>query len=113
MTPVADLEPAARWHHRRARLVAQRRPVAKLDLREGDVVFVEKGGEIIPKIVGMIAHLEVEVICFPKSSPSHLNVLSALQLLCGRRGGSALLSQPSHLPPKFADASITSLGARR
>jgi DNA ligase (NAD+) len=27
--------------------------IAKLDVREGDTVFVEKGGEIIPKIVGV------------------------------------------------------------
>ena len=27
--------------------------IAKLDIREGDTVFVEKGGEIIPKIVGV------------------------------------------------------------
>ncbi|MDG1145274.1 MAG: helix-hairpin-helix domain-containing protein, partial [Flavobacteriales bacterium] len=28
--------------------------IAKLDVREGDTVFVEKGGEIIPKIVGVL-----------------------------------------------------------
>jgi DNA ligase (NAD+) len=27
--------------------------IEKLDIREGDTVFVEKGGEIIPKIVGV------------------------------------------------------------
>lgn len=27
--------------------------IEKLDVREGDTVFVEKGGEIIPKIVGV------------------------------------------------------------
>lgn len=27
--------------------------IAKLDIREGDIVYVEKGGEIIPKIVGV------------------------------------------------------------
>src|SRR2546430_12521661 len=27
--------------------------IAKLDVREGDTVFVEKGGEIIPKITGV------------------------------------------------------------
>lgn len=27
--------------------------IAKLDIREGDTVFVEKGGEIIPKIIGV------------------------------------------------------------
>ena len=27
--------------------------IEKLDIREGDTVYVEKGGEIIPKIVGV------------------------------------------------------------
>ena len=27
--------------------------IALLDIREGDTVYVEKGGEIIPKIVGV------------------------------------------------------------
>ena len=27
--------------------------IEKLDIREGDTVFVEKGGEIIPKIIGV------------------------------------------------------------
>jgi DNA ligase (NAD+) len=27
--------------------------IAKLDIREGDIVYVEKGGEIIPKVVGV------------------------------------------------------------
>ena len=27
--------------------------ISKLDVREGDTVFIEKGGEIIPKVVGV------------------------------------------------------------
>lgn len=54
ITPVANLEPVAL-----AGTVVKRASlhnadqIAKLDIREGDTVFVEKGGEIIPKIVGV------------------------------------------------------------
>lgn len=54
ITPVANLKPVqlAGTVVKRASLhnAAQ---IAKLDVREGDTVFVEKGGEIIPKIVGV------------------------------------------------------------
>ncbi len=54
VTPVADLDPVSLGGttvknaslHNADQLV-------RLDLREGDAVFVEKGGEIIPKIVGV------------------------------------------------------------
>ncbi|MCZ6593322.1 MAG: NAD-dependent DNA ligase LigA [Bacteroidetes bacterium] len=54
ITPVANLEPVAL-----AGTVVKRASlhnadqIAKLDIREGDTVLVEKGGEIIPKIVGV------------------------------------------------------------
>jgi DNA ligase (NAD+) len=55
ITPVANLKPVqlAGTVVKRASLhnAAQ---MAKLDVREGDTVFVEKGGEIIPKIVGVV-----------------------------------------------------------
>jgi|TARA_B110000902_G_scaffold265765_1_gene351053 DNA ligase (NAD+) len=55
ITPVANLKPVqlAGTVVKRASLhnAAQ---IAKLDVREGDTVFVEKGGEIIPKIVGVV-----------------------------------------------------------
>jgi DNA ligase (NAD+) len=54
ITPVANLKPVqlAGTVVKRASLhnAAQ---ITKLDVREGDTVFVEKGGEIIPKIVGV------------------------------------------------------------
>ena len=55
ITPVANLKPVqlAGTVVKRASLhnAAQ---ITKLDVREGDTVFVEKGGEIIPKIVGVV-----------------------------------------------------------
>ncbi|WP_299536383.1 NAD-dependent DNA ligase LigA [Ulvibacterium sp.] len=54
ITPVANLEPVllAGTTVKRASL-HNADQIAKLDVREGDTVFVEKGGEIIPKIMGV------------------------------------------------------------
>jgi DNA ligase (NAD+) len=54
ITPVANLEPVqlAGTTVKRASL-HNADQIEKLDVREGDIVFVEKGGEIIPKIVGV------------------------------------------------------------
>jgi DNA ligase (NAD+) len=54
ITPVANLEPVflAGTTVKRASL-HNADQIAKLDIREGDAVFVEKGGEIIPKVVGV------------------------------------------------------------
>jgi DNA ligase (NAD+) len=54
ITPVANLEPVllAGTMVKRASL-HNADQIEKLDIREGDKVFVEKGGEIIPKIVGV------------------------------------------------------------
>ncbi|MFK5889264.1 MAG: NAD-dependent DNA ligase LigA [Flavobacteriaceae bacterium] len=54
ITPVANLEPVqlAGTVVKRASL-HNADQIAKLDIRIGDTVFVEKGGEIIPKIVGV------------------------------------------------------------
>jgi len=54
ITPVANLEPVglAGTIVKRASL-HNADQIAKLDIREGDTVMVEKGGEIIPKIVGV------------------------------------------------------------
>ena len=55
ITPVANLEPVklAGTTVKRASL-HNADQIAKLDVREGDTVYVEKGGEIIPKIVGVV-----------------------------------------------------------
>ena len=54
ITPVANLEPVqlAGTTVKRASL-HNADQIAKLDVREGDTVFVEKGGEIIPKITAV------------------------------------------------------------
>ncbi|GAA3517583.1 NAD-dependent DNA ligase LigA [Aquimarina addita] len=54
ITPVANLEAVqlAGTTVKRASL-HNADQIAKLDIREGDTVFVEKGGEIIPKIIGV------------------------------------------------------------
>jgi len=54
ITPVANLEPVllAGTTVKRASL-HNADQIEKLDIREGDTVYVEKGGEIIPKIVGV------------------------------------------------------------
>ncbi len=54
ITPVANLEPVqlAGTSVKRASL-HNADQIAKLDIREGDIVYVEKGGEIIPKVVGV------------------------------------------------------------
>ncbi len=54
ITPVANLNPVllAGTTVKRASL-HNADQIAKLDIREGDTVFVEKGGEIIPKIIGV------------------------------------------------------------
>ncbi|HLU51239.1 MAG TPA: NAD-dependent DNA ligase LigA, partial [Flavobacteriaceae bacterium] len=56
ITPVANLKPVllAGTIVKRASL-HNADQIEKLDIREGDTVFVEKGGEIIPKIVGLDA----------------------------------------------------------
>ncbi|KKN22810.1 hypothetical protein LCGC14_0911370 [marine sediment metagenome] len=54
ITPVANLKPVllAGTTVKRASL-HNADQIAKFDIREGDTVFVEKGGEIIPKIIGV------------------------------------------------------------
>lgn len=54
ITPVANLQPVqlAKTTVKRASL-HNADQIEKLDIREGDTVFVEKGGEIIPKIIGV------------------------------------------------------------
>lgn len=54
ITPVANLDPVqlAGTVVKRASL-HNADQIAKLDIREGDTVYVEKGGEIIPKIIGV------------------------------------------------------------
>jgi DNA ligase (NAD+) len=71
ITPVANLEPVqlAGTMVKRASL-HNADQIAKLDIREGDTVYVEKGGEIIPKIVG-VAIKERDLFSQPTQYISH------------------------------------------
>jgi DNA ligase (NAD+) len=54
VTPVANLEPVQLGGTMVKRASLHNADIIeKLDVREGDTVFVEKGGEIIPKIIGV------------------------------------------------------------
>lgn len=73
VTPVANLEPVllAGTTVKRASL-HNADIIAKLDVRIGDIVYVEKGGEIIPKIVGVKAEardLFSQPVEFTKTCP--------------------------------------------
>ena len=62
MTPVANLEPVflAGSTVKRASLHNEDQ-IAILDLHLNDIVYVEKGGEIIPKIIGVdLTHTEMK-----------------------------------------------------
>ena len=74
ITPVAMLEPV-----QLAGTVVKRASIhnanfiAEMDLRLGDTVFVEKGGEIIPKITGVDFSLrkpEAEEVVYPSQCPA-------------------------------------------
>ena len=71
ITPVANLEPVllAGTVVKRASL-HNADQISKLDIRVGDKVFVEKGGEIIPKIVG-VAIKERDLFSQPTVYISH------------------------------------------
>ena len=73
VTPVANLEPVylAGTVIKRAS-IHNANEMERLDLREGDTVFIEKGGEIIPKITGVDTSLRKEGISFvfPSTCPS-------------------------------------------
>ena len=73
VTPVANLEPVylAGTVIKRAS-IHNANEMERLDLREGDTVFIEKGGEIIPKITGVdtTARKEGNAFIFPHHCPS-------------------------------------------
>ena len=73
VTPVANLSPVQLGGTtvKRATLVNQDQ-IAALDIRVGDSVYVEKGGEIIPKITGVNLELRPESavpVSFPEFCP--------------------------------------------
>ncbi|WP_166335958.1 NAD-dependent DNA ligase LigA [Sphingobacterium chungjuense] len=73
VTPVANLEPVllAGTTVKRASL-HNANEIQRLDLHEGDAVYVEKGGEIIPKIMGVITEKRLpgsKAIHYPTHCP--------------------------------------------
>lgn len=73
VTPVANLQPVllAGTTVKRASL-HNANEIARLDLHEGDTVFVEKGGEIIPKIISVNAekrNSNAKIIQYPTVCP--------------------------------------------
>lgn len=87
ITPVANLDPVqlAGTTVKRASL-HNADQIEKLDIREGDVVFVEKGGEIIPKIIGVdFTHRD------PDSEPTaYINECPVCETPLERKEGEAL-----------------------
>ncbi|QKX07488.1 NAD-dependent DNA ligase LigA [Aquimarina sp. TRL1] len=93
ITPVANLEPVqlAGTVVKRASL-HNADQIAKLDVREGDTVFVEKGGEIIPKIVG------VDITKRENTSPTvYISVCPECQTALIRKEGEAQHYCPNDL----------------
>ena len=83
ITPVANLEPVqlAGTIVKRASL-HNADQIEKLDIRVGDTVFVEKGGEIIPKIIAVdVAHRDLfaEPTCYITHCPECLTELVRIE----------------------------------
>lgn len=100
LTPVAGLRPVllAGTTVKRASLHNET-IIGKLDLRLGDTVLVEKGGEIIPKIVGVRLDLrpaQAEPIRYPQRCP-------ACDTALVRLAGEAIHYCPNHqaCPPQI------------
>jgi DNA ligase (NAD+) len=74
LTPVADLEPVELSGSTVSRATLHNfDEVQRLDLRVGDTVWVAKGGEVIPKVVGVVTSERpdgAEDIAVPDSCPS-------------------------------------------
>jgi DNA ligase (NAD+) len=58
VTPVAELEPVLLAGTKVSRATLHNPDeIHRKDIREGDMVFIEKGGDIIPKVVGVLTEL--------------------------------------------------------
>ncbi len=79
VTPVADLEPVWLGGVTITRATLHNRDeIERLDVRVGDLVILERGGEVIPKVVGVRADLRTRkerAFRFPKKCPSCGSVL--------------------------------------
>ncbi|HEU4717905.1 MAG TPA: NAD-dependent DNA ligase LigA, partial [Bacteroidia bacterium] len=100
ITPVANLQPVllAGTTVKRASLYNED-SISKLDVRAGDTVYVEKGGEIIPKIVGVDLSKR-EAHSHPNKYITHCPECGALLV---RREGEALHYCPNEngCPPQL------------
>ncbi len=74
LTPVAELEPVVVAGSTIARATLHNQDeIERLDIRIGDFVFLEKGGDVIPKIVGVdlsLRPVHVKKWAMPKKCPS-------------------------------------------
>jgi len=71
LTPVAELEPVALSGSTVSRATLHNfDEVERLDLRVGDTVWVTKGGEVIPKVVGVVSSQRPEG-AEPVTAPTH------------------------------------------
>ena len=74
LTPVAELEPVALSGSTVSRATLHNfDEVERLDLRVGDTVWVTKGGEVIPKVVGVVSSQRpegAEPVAVPTHCPS-------------------------------------------
>ncbi len=72
-TPVADLEPVLLAGSTISRATLHNADyIAELDIRTGDTVMVEKGGDVIPKVSGFVPELrppESSLFAFPHECP--------------------------------------------
>jgi len=111
LTPVAELEPVALSGSTVSRATLHNfDEVERLDLRLGDTVWVTKGGEVIPKVVGVVSSkrsANAEPVVVPTHCPS-----------CGtaavREEGEVALRCPNPLCPAVVAARLrhfTSRGA--
>ena len=72
LTPVAELEPVLLAGSTIARATLHNEEeIARKDIRVGDIVVIEKGGDVIPKIVSVAQRgKSINSWCMPKNCPS-------------------------------------------
>jgi DNA ligase (NAD+) len=111
LTPVAELEPVALSGSTVSRATLHNfDEVERLDLRVGDTVWVTKGGEVIPKVVGVVSSQRPEG-AEPVAVPTHCPSCSTPVV---REDGEVALRCPNPLCPAVVAARLrhfTSRGA--
>jgi len=100
ITPVANLEPVQLSGTTVKRASLHNADILEnLDIRQGDFVFVEKGGEIIPKIIGV----DLEKRTINAAPISYIEACPECGTLLTRNEGEALHYCPNeyHCPPQI------------